>query len=95
MARKQISRNKQMLKLLFKEVVELIDEEHLAKLIDGYFSGAENIVFVIGENSRGKGYKTAFSASKVPHSEWKLFTNQFEIEIRTELPGDFSGGSVN
>ena len=94
MARKQISGSKQTLKILFKEVVEQIDEEHLAKLMEGYRSGANNVVFVIGENSRGLGYKTAFAAFKVPHSAWKLFTEPqktLEIEIRPDL----LGGSVN
>jgi phage gp16-like protein len=42
MARKQISGNKQMLKLLLKEVVEQIDEEHLAKLMEGYRAAVTN-----------------------------------------------------
>jgi hypothetical protein len=100
MARKQISGNKRMLKLLFKEVVEMIDEEHLTKLMEAYRSGAENVVFVIGENSRGRGYKTAFSAFAVPHSTWKLFTEPqktLEIEIRPDLLGGsgLPNGSVN
>ena len=100
MARKQISGNKQMLKLLLKEVVEQIDEEHLAKLMEGYLSGAENVVFVIGENSRGKGYKSAFSAFMVPHSAWKLFTElqeTLEVEVPAELLDGivFPAGSAN
>jgi hypothetical protein len=99
MARKQISGNKQCLKLLLKEVLEQIDEEHLEKLMEGYRSGAKNVVLVLGENSRGIDYKTAFAAFTVPHSAWKLYTEPqetLEIEIRPdELSGGFPGGSVN
>jgi hypothetical protein len=99
MARKQISGNKQCLKLLLKEVLEQIDEEHLEKLMEGYRSGAKNVVLVLGENSRGINYKTAFAAFTVPHSAWKLYTEPqetLEIEIRPdELSGGFPGGSVN
>ena len=63
-----------MLKILFKEVAEQIDEEHLAKFMEGYRSGGKNVVFVLGENRRGIGYKTAFAAFTVPHSAWKLYT---------------------
>jgi hypothetical protein len=93
MPRKQISGNKQMLKLLFREVVEQIDEEHLEKLMDGYRSGKENIVFVLGENSRGIGYKTAFAAFTVPHSAWKLYTEPQET-LGIEVPAELLGGSV-
>lgn len=73
-----------MLKLIFREVLEQIDEEHLEKLMDGYWSGKENVVFVIGENSRGRGYKTAFAAFDVPHSAWKLYTEP-QYEVRAEI----------
>ena len=82
-----------MLKLLFREVVEQIDEEHLEKLMDGYRSGKENIVFVIGENSRGIGYKTAFAAFEVPHSAWKLYTEPQET-LKIEVPAELLGGSL-
>jgi hypothetical protein len=81
MSRKQISGSKQMLKLLFREIVELIDEEQAEKLMEAYRSGKENVVFVIGENSRGRFHKTAFSCFTVPHSAWKLYTEpQYEVE---------------
>jgi len=78
----QISGSKQMLKLLFREIVELIDEDQAEKLTQAYFSGKENAVFVIGENSRGKFHKTAFSCFTVPHSAWKLYTEpQYDMKI--------------
>ena len=94
MPRKQISGNKQMLKLLFKEIVELIDEEQAGKLAEAYRSGAENIVFVIGENSRGRFHKTAFSCFTVPHHSWKLYTEpQYEVQI---VPPDMpEAGELN
>jgi hypothetical protein len=93
MARRQISGNKQMLKILFKEVAEQIDEEHLAKFMEGYRSGGKNVVFVLGENSRGIGYKTAFAAFTVPHSAWKLYTEPQET-LEIEVPAELLGGSV-
>lgn len=93
MPRKQISGNKQTLKMLFKEVIEQIDEEHLAKLMEGYRSGAENVVFVLGENSRGIGHKTAFAAFTVPHSAWKLYTEPQETLV-VEVPAELLGGGV-
>jgi hypothetical protein len=78
---KKISANKQMLKMLFKEVIEQIHEEALTKLMDAHRTG-ENVVVVIGENSRGSGYKTAFSVFTVPHSAWKLYPEpQIEVEV--------------
>ena len=93
MAKKQISGNKQSLKLLLKEVLEQIDEEHLAPLLEGYRSGAKNVVFILGENSRGIGYKTAFAAFTVPHSAWKLYTEPQET-LKVEVPAELFGGSV-
>jgi len=93
MARKQISGNKQSLKLLLKEVLEQIDEEHLAPLMEGYRSGAKNVVFILGENSRGIGYKTAFAVFTVPHSAWKLYTEPQET-LEVEVPAELLGGSV-
>jgi hypothetical protein len=94
MAKKHISGSKQMLKLLFREVVEQIEEEQALKLAEAYFSGKENIVFVLGENSRGRYHKTAFSCFTVPHSAWKLYTEpQYELEIvvpSTPTPGTVS-----
>jgi hypothetical protein len=94
---KPISGNKQTLKMIFKEALELISEEQAAKLAEGYRSGEKNVVFVFGENSRGRYYKTAFSCFTVPHSVWKLYTEKttLEIEIRPELPGDLPTGGVN
>jgi hypothetical protein len=94
MARKQISGNKQMLKMIFREVVEQIDEEHLDKLMDGYFSGKENVVFVIGENSRGRYHKTAFSVFTVPHSAWKLYTER-QYEVKIVSPNMPEAGELN
>lgn len=88
---KKISGMKRMLGLLFKEVAEQIDEEQVAKLMDAYRSGERNIVFVIGENSRGKGYRTAFSAFTVDHSDWKLYAEPQE-PIKVQVPLD---GNIN
>jgi len=91
MPKKQLSENKKMLKMLFREIVELTDEEQTERLIEAYRSGNRNAVFVIGENSRGLGYKTAFSSFTVPHSAWKLYTEPPEV-----LGGSvFPTGSVN
>ena len=91
MARKPISGNKQLLKIFFKEVVEQIDEEHLATIMENYRE--KNLVFVIGENSRGSGCKVAFSCFTVPHSEWKLYTQrQLTVEI---VPAELLSGIAN
>lgn len=95
---KPISGNKQTLKILFKEVLEIISEEQAAKLAEGYRTGEKNIVFVLGENSRGRYHKTAFSCFTVPHSSWKLYTEPqqtLEFEIRPELLGAPPTGGVN
>ncbi|MGC2467094.1 MAG: hypothetical protein WA517_18015 [Candidatus Acidiferrum sp.] len=92
MARKPISGNKQLLKIFFKEVVEQIDEEHLATIMENYRE--KNLVFVIGENSRGRHHKVAFSCFTVPHSEWKLYTPQETIQIQIPLEA-LTGGSNN
>jgi hypothetical protein len=89
MPRKQISRNKWLLKLFFREVVEQIDEEQAEKLVDAHVSGKENIVFVLGENSRGRYHKTAFSCFTVPHSAWKLYTEPRKtLEVPAQLLGE-------
>lgn len=91
MARKPISRNKNLLKMFFREVVEQIDEEQLEKMLDN--SREKNLVFVIGENSRGSGCKVAFSCFTVPHSEWKLYTQpQMTVEI---VPAELLDGIAN
>ena len=94
MAKKRISGNKQILQLIFREVVEQIDEEHLEKLIDGYLSGKENVVFVIGENSRGRYHKTAFSCFTVPHSAWKVYSEP-QYEVRIVPPNIPDAGRLN
>jgi hypothetical protein len=94
MAKKQISGSKQMLKLLFREVVEQIDEEQAGKLAEAYRSGKENMVFVLGENSRGRYHKTAFSCFTVPHSAWKLYTER-QYEVKIVSPNMPEAGELN
>lgn len=73
MPRKSESRSKSILKMVFKEIVNQISEEQAEVLEKAYLSGDSNIVFVAGENSKGKYNQTAFSCFTVPHSEWKLY----------------------
>jgi len=96
MPRKQISGSKQMLKLLFREIVELIDEEQAEKLMEAYRSGKDNVVFVMGENSRGRFHKTAFSCFAVPHGVWKLYTEpQYEVRGETIPLNMHEAGGLN
>ena len=61
---------KATLKVLFKEVLELIPEDEAQKLADGYRRG-ENIALVIGESSYGRNKKTAFAYSLTKDQGWR------------------------
>jgi hypothetical protein len=89
------SSTKNILKIYLKEVVEQISEEHCQKLVEAVQSGDRNAVLVIGENSRGKYNKVAFSSFTVPHAEWKLYyPAQMEV-VSLSLPTTTPDGAVN
>lgn len=95
MAKKPASWHRNILKMLFKEVLEQIPEEHLVTLIDGYHNTTRNIVFVLGESKGGKHSKTAFSAFTVPHSEWKLYYSGQMTRVPVPPVDENEKGSVN
>jgi len=89
------SSTKKILKIYLKELVEQIDEEHCAKLVEAVRSGDGNAVLVIGENSHSKYNKVAFSAFTVPHSEWKLYYPGEMKVVSLSLPTTTPDGAVN
>ena len=73
--------------------MEQISEEQCQKLVKAVESGERNAVLVIGQNSRGKHNKVAFSTFTVPYSEWKLYYPG-EMTI-IPLPATTPDGTVN
>ena len=58
------------LSLIFKEILQQIPNEDADKLMNGYKAG-KTIRFQIGQNSRGRFYKSAFQSSVSEDQTWR------------------------
>lgn len=68
--KKRISSGQSILKLLFKEVLELMPPEEAGRLAVGYNQG-QNIFLVLGQSSHGRVAKTAFGYALTDSQDWR------------------------
>jgi hypothetical protein len=59
-----------VLKVLFKEVLELMPAEEAKRLVTGYKNG-QNIVLFIGQSSHSRFCKTAFGYTLTDSQNWR------------------------
>jgi len=68
---KLLSPAQNILKLLFKEVLQRTTPEIAEKLVNGLKDDHRNLRIIIGENSRGRGYKCAFQWGFWDDNDWR------------------------
>jgi hypothetical protein len=65
-----MSYGKNVLKMLFREVVQQAPEEAIEEFVAAYLAG-QNIVLILGESSFGPMHKTAFSFAFTADQTWR------------------------